>query len=117
MEYVGDESGPAPPLSSVRLDPEEAQRLFARLMRNIELALACDRVHGDLSAFNVLYLDGDLRIIDFPQAVDPRFNHSAAALLERDIDRLCRYFARFGVGEAPDVLARRLWSRFLRSEL
>ena len=59
-------------------------------MRNVELMLAYDRVHGDLSAYNVLYRDGEVRIIDFPQAVDPRFNSNALYLLERDIEHLCR---------------------------
>ncbi|HEX5480302.1 MAG TPA: RIO1 family regulatory kinase/ATPase [Dehalococcoidia bacterium] len=117
MEYLGDEDEPARMLSDVRPSPDEARTLFERLMRNIELMLTCDRVHGDLSPFNVLYYRGDVRIIDFPQAVDARFNQNALPLLERDIDRLCAYFRRFGVESDPWRLAHGLWSRFLRSEL
>lgn len=118
MEYVGDEDEPAPPLSSVRLDRTEAERVFGIVMRNIELALANDRVHGDLSAFNVLYRDdGLVRIIDFPQAVDARFNSNALTLLERDIDNLLSYFARQGVDADGYRIAHNLWSRFLRAEL
>jgi RIO kinase 1 len=117
MEYVGDENDPAPMLAGVRFEPAEAQRVFARLMRNVELALANDRVHGDLSAYNVLYRDGDVRIIDFPQAVDPRFNSNALTLLERDIERLADHFARFGVEAGAHRISRELWGRFLRSEL
>ncbi|MEX2247871.1 MAG: RIO1 family regulatory kinase/ATPase [Dehalococcoidia bacterium] len=117
MEYIGDEDSPAPPLSSVRLDDQEAREVFERLMQDIELMLACDRVHGDLSPFNVLY-DGERAvIIDFPQAVDPRSNHSALELLERDIDRICAYFERLGVAADARRLSRDLWGRFLRSEL
>ena len=79
--------------------------------------LACDRIHGDLSAFNVLYREGDVRIIDFPQAVDPRFNSSALTLLERDVDRICEYASRRGVGADGARIVRDLWSRFLRSEV
>src|SRR5437773_2782739 len=71
MEYIGDEKWPAPPLSSVRLQPGEARPLFDRLMQNVELMLSQDVVHGDLSAFNVLYWEGKATIIDFPQAVSP----------------------------------------------
>ena len=117
MEYLGDEDEPARMLSDVRPSPDEARTLFDRLMRNIELMLACDRVHGDLSPFNVLYHRGDVRIIDFPQAVDARFNPNALPLLERDIDRICAYFRRFGVESDPWRLAHGLWSRFLRSDL
>lgn len=117
MEYVGDDETPAPMLAGVRFEAAEARRVFARLMRNVELALANDRVHGDLSAYNVLYHDGDVRIIDFPQAVDPRFNSSALTLLEGDVERLCQYFGRFGVEADGRRIARELWGRFLRSEL
>ncbi len=117
MEYIGDEDGPAPPLANARLGRDEALRVFGVLMRNVEMMLACDRVHGDLSAYNVLYRDGDVRIIDFPQAVDARFNSQALTLLERDIDNLCRYFGRAGLEADPYRLARGLWARFLRSEL
>lgn len=117
MEYVGDEDAPAPMLSAVRLDPPDARRVFARLIWNVETALACDRVHGDLSAYNVLYHGGEIRIIDFPQAVDPRFNSSALSLLERDIERLCTHFVRLGVDADARRISRDLWGRFLRSEL
>ncbi len=59
MEYVGGGPGaPAPLLREVALTREEAQPLFERVLRNIELWLACDRVHGDLSAYNMLYWEG-----------------------------------------------------------
>lgn len=117
MEFLGTEDEPAPPLASVRLERAEAERIFDVLMRNVELMLARDRIHGDLSPYNVLYRDGDVRIIDFPQAVDPRFNSNALSLLERDIDNLCRYFARHGVDADGWRISRDLWSRFLRSEI
>jgi RIO kinase 1 len=117
MAYAGDEDGPAPPLVQAHLARDEAQRVFDNLLRNIELMLACDRVHGDLSAYNVLYQAGRLWIIDFPQAVDPRFNASAQTLLERDIDRTCAWAERYGVIADAGAIARRLWGRFLRSEL
>jgi len=117
MEYVGDGEQVAPRLSEVDLDPEQAQPLFDGLMRNVELALACDRIHGDLSAFNVLYWQGAATVIDFAQAVDPRHNHELYALLERDIDRLYRYFARYGAVADPGALAADLWTRYLCGEL
>lgn len=117
MEYVGEDGAPAQMLSDVRLEGDDARRTFERLMRNIELMLACDRVHGDLSPYNVLYHDGDMRIIDFPQAVDARFNPNALALLERDADRICAYFRRCGVESDAWRIAHELWGRFLRSEL
>ena len=117
MEYIGDEDAPAAPLANTRIDRAEAERVFGVLMHQVEMMLACDRIHGDLSAYNVLYRNGDVRIIDFPQAVDARFNSNALSLLERDIDNLCGHFARLGVQADGYRIARALWARFLRSEL
>src|SRR5690606_23329385 len=81
MEYFGDEEEAAQQLNRVRLDPAEAAPLFQRVMNNVELFLAMNRVHGDLSPHYILYWQGELRIIDFPQATDPRFNRHAHDLL------------------------------------
>ncbi len=118
MEYIGGEPGaPAPLLREVTLGRDEATPLFERVMRNIELWLMCDRVHGDLSAYNMLYWDGAITIIDFAQAVDPRYNLAVGDLLARDITRVCQYFARFGVEADAAALANDLWLRYLRAEL
>ncbi len=117
MEYIGNYQQPAPMLNSISLAPDETQKLFDLLMRNIELWLTCDRVHADLSAFNVLYWEGSVKVIDFPQSVDPRFNPNAFSLLSRDIRNLCRYFMRQGLEADPTMLAEELWTRFMRAEL
>jgi RIO kinase 1 len=117
MEYIGDDDGPAPALANVRLSADEARRVWSAVLRNIEMLLACDRVHGDLSAFNILYWRDTPVVIDFPQAVDARFNQSALSLLERDIDRVAAHFARMGVQVDGWRIARDLWGRFIRSEL
>jgi RIO kinase 1 len=111
MEYFGGPRMPAPLLRDVRLDRDEAEHLFGRLMRNVELMLAQGRIHGDLSAYNVLYWEGDIRIIDFPQAVDPYENAEAYAIFERDVTRLCQYFARQGISSEPRAIAAELWAR------
>jgi RIO kinase 1 len=114
MDYVGDDDGPAPPLKNVQLTTEEAEMLCARLLDNVQLWLACNIVHGDLSPFNVLYHLGDPVVIDFPQSVDPRFNGNAFTLLVRDIDNLARYFGRFGVHRDAFALAESYWAAWER---
>lgn len=111
MEYFGLEQTPAPLLQEVSLDRAEARELFERLLYNVELMLAHGRVHGDLSAFNVLYWDGDIRLIDFPQAIHTRDNPEAFAIFQRDVVRLCQYFTRQGVASDPRALAAELWAR------
>jgi RIO kinase 1 len=111
MEYIGEQEWPAPTLIHVNLQREEARRLFDRMVHNMELMLEQDLVHADLSAYNVLYWEGDIKIIDFPQAVDPFVNPDAFSLFARDVKRVCQYFARYGVATDPDALARDLWAR------
>lgn len=117
MEYLGDDEDPAPNLTNLDFDGEDAQQHFDDIVRNIELMLSCDRIHGDLSPYNVLYHDSRVRIIDVPQAVDARFNPNALDLLDRDIENICRYFAQFGVQADGWRISRGLWARYLRSAL
>lgn len=117
MEYVGDVDSAAPKLKEVELPTEEIRPLFNRVMRNIELWLAHNLVHGDLSAYNVLYWDGAVTVIDFPQAVDPRMNGNAFDLLQRDVANICHYWSEYGVKSDAARIAQHLWRRFLRSEL
>jgi RIO kinase 1 len=117
MAYLGDADEPAPRLNEVTLVPSEAQPLFEQLLRNVELFLAHDRIHGDLSAYNILYWQGAASIIDFAQAVDPRYNETIYPLLERDIERICHYFAPYGVVADPQAIASDMWLRYLTGEL
>jgi RIO kinase 1 len=117
MEFVGAEDGPAPQLRELRPDCAEASRLFERLMWNIELFLANNVIHADLSAYNVLVRDGSPCIIDLPQAIDPRTNANACDLLSRDVRNLCRHFARLDVAADADRLSADLWQKFMRARL
>lgn len=112
MTLVGDAYQSAPTLHEVALEHDEARYLFDRMLENIELMLRHNVVHGDLSAFNVLYWEGDITMIDFPQAVDPNVNRNARSLFERDVTRICEYFARQGVTRDSKALAKKLWHKY-----
>jgi RIO kinase 1 len=109
MDYIGDEAFAAPTLNTVRLEQEEAQRLYLRVMRNIRLMLEKGIVHGDLSAYNVLYWQGRITLIDFPQVIAPGSHRSAYQIFSRDVRRTCEYFSRQGVKTDPVGLAAELW--------
>jgi len=69
--------------------------------------------HGDLSAFNLLWWEGELVFIDFPQAVDLATNPSGLDFLHRDVLNVCRWFARRGVErDAEEVFADLLSAAF-----
>jgi RIO kinase 1 len=110
MEFIGDLDLAAPTLNSVTLDPDEAYTLFERVIRNVDLLLSKDRVHGDLSAYNILYWDGKITLIDFPQVVSPEMNPAAWNIFLRDVTRVCQYFNTQGVKANPQKLASELWT-------
>jgi RIO kinase 1 len=109
MEYFGEWGSVAPQLQNVQLGAHEVGPIFGQILDNVEIMLDQDRVHGDLSAYNVLYWEGKVQVIDFPQAVDPMDNPDAYALFCRDLERIYAYFAPYGVRCDTRHLARKMW--------
>lgn len=110
MEFIGDRGTSAPPLNHILLEREEAKPLFERVIHNIDIMLSKDRIHGDLSAYNILYWDGGIRIIDFPQVVIPESNPASWRIFQRDVQRVCQYFSAQGVRADAGGLAADLWT-------
>ncbi len=124
MGYVGDAFGAAPTLNEVRLEAEEVLPLFRKTLDNISLMLEYGRIHGDLSAYNILYWNGDITLIDFPQVVNStvskethfrgsRVNPDAYQILGRDIQRICDFFMRQGVRCDPQQILDEMWAQFV----
>ena len=116
MEYMGDARMAAPVLHSVTLEPAERQPLFAEVMRNITLMLKHELVHGDLSAFNILYWEGKVSLIDFPQVTMAVSNRNAYKIFLRDVTRVCEYFRGQGIATNPTAMAEKLWWDYIGVE-
>jgi RIO kinase 1 len=98
MEFIGDESGnPAPRISDLHLEEDEAEEAFRQAVRNLQLIVSSGRVHGDYSTFNILWHADRAVVIDFPQVMELRNNRNAHAFLERDVHSLCKSFQKQGV--------------------
>ena len=117
MSFHGGARMPAPTLNQVSLEPGEASRVFQEVLRNVELMLRLELVHGDLSAYNILYWEGEITLIDFPQVVNLYSNDNAYFILERDIQRTCEYFAQQGVPCDPDAVLGELWYLYGHGDL
>lgn len=117
MEFAGTGDTPATQLQRAQLDPAEVHAVFERLIWNVEVFLRSHWVHGDLSAFNILYAAGQIWIIDFPQTVDARTNPHAQRLLRRDLRNLETHFRKYGVGFDSGERAGSLWRRYGLAEL
>ncbi len=127
MGYIGDDNMAAPTLSQVSLEQGEANRLFQVVVENIELMLQDGRIHGDLSAYNILYWQGEITFIDFPQVTNAHVsrethmfgsavNPDAEFILERDITRVCEYFQKQGVHCDPKRIMDHLWYTYVAKD-
>jgi RIO kinase 1 len=106
MELIGEGGHPAPPLKDVALDPDEARRVFEKIVEYISLLYSrAGLIHADLSEFNVLY-DGEPAVIDMGQSVT--LDHPMAKkFLERDIVNITRYFQKkYGLGSEEEIWAK-----------
>ena len=118
MAYIGDGAMAAPTLNEVDLERDEAEALLAEVVRNVEVMLRHGVIHGDLSAYNILYwaedddAPGKITLIDFPQVVNIVANSKADYILHRDIKRVCEHFQRRGVRCNPDDIAAQLWYQY-----
>lgn len=118
MSYVGDDSLAAPRLHEHRASgPGELEDLLEQVLGAVERMLYRNVIHGDLSAYNLLVWAGEVVVIDFPQAVDPRKNRHARALLERDLQRVGEHFERAGLRRPWGRIAADLWTSWEFADL
>ena len=100
MEFIGDESGPAPQLKDVVLeDPTETYDEVISFI--IDGWKDAHLVHGDLSEYNILMSDGQPIMIDVGQAMTTD-NYNAKDLLERDIRNINAFFRKRGADVIED---------------
>ena len=77
---------------------------WEQLRESVRLVTEAGYVHADLSAFNVLWWDDAVWLIDFPQAVDVTINPHAFEYLYRDLGNVGHWFARHGEPFVVDEL-------------
>ena len=97
MEFIGDESRAAPLLAQARLSGEELESAWQQLVGSVVALTMAGLVHADLSAYNLLWWQGRLIVIDLPQAVEFTTNTDAFELLHRDVANVGEWFGRRGV--------------------
>jgi RIO kinase 1 len=96
MEFIGDESQAAPKLVQARLSGSEVASAWEQLLASLRALTDGGLVHADLSAYNLLWWEGRLVVIDLPQAVEFTTNTDAYELLHRDVANVGEWFTRHG---------------------
>jgi RIO kinase 1 len=103
MEFIGDERQAAQKLAQARLSADEIGSAWKQLLASLQALTGAGLVHADLSAYNLLWWQGRLVLIDLPQAVEFTTNTDAYDLLHRDVANVGAWFGRHGL--AVDVEA------------
>lgn len=114
MQLVVDDEGmPAPRLSDLTLTAQQANAIHEDLFEQVKRLLSCHRIHGDLSAYNVLMGSAGPTIIDMPQVIDSAANLQAEPFLVRDVRNFTEYLARFDPSLMAMALAgKSMWRHY-----
>jgi RIO kinase 1 len=96
MELVVDANGvPASRLADFTFSPEQAAAHHLDIFLQVKALLETGRIHGDLSAYNVLMAAQGPTIIDMPQVVEASKNNNARHILMRDLRNVTEHLSRF----------------------
>jgi RIO kinase 1 len=115
MRFIGDGFEPAPQLRNVQL--EDPELVLDQILDDYLLMYRdVNYVHGDLSAYNILWWNDRPWIIDMPQAckVGPWSDmKSIVSLLRRDIVNVLTYFKKYGVRRDTDAIINVFLSEYI----
>lgn len=108
VELIGSAEEAAPRLVHARLAPPALAEAWTQVVEAMHAMVRCGVVHGDLSPYNILWHDGRITVIDFPQSVDPIAHPEGMSLLQRDVANVAGWFGRRGVRCDADEIFRDL---------
>ena len=118
MELItGADGEVAPRLNDITMSAEQAVKDHATVMNFVLRMMCVGLVHGDLSEFNVLQDEVGPVIIDLPQAVNAAANNNAKSMLQRDVNNMTEYYARFAPELADTHYAEEIWDLHEKGEL
>ena len=113
MEYIGDRAQAAPTLARLRPRGPLLEVIWNQLVVNLGRVVAAGFAHGDLSAYNLLWWEHELWMIDFPQAIDIAANPMGLDFLHRDVLNITAWFARQGLERDPEELFAQLLAELI----
>src|SRR4029077_18998012 len=97
LEYIGSDVQAAPRLAQARLSRDTLSNAWTQMCESVRLVVEAGYAHADLSAYNALWWNERLWLIDFPQAVDLVQSPHGFDLLHRDALNVATWFASKGI--------------------
>jgi len=106
MEQINSGKEVAPKLKDSYI--EDPQKMFDKIVFYLrKMYHEANLVHGDLSEYNILNMDGEPVIIDISQST-PLNTTNADELLRRDIKNLLNFFRKMGIKTTESELYEHL---------
>lgn len=96
LEFIGDTRQAAPQLAQARIAGQDLVEAANQIIAGLHKIVGAGFVHGDLSAYNLLWWDRQIWFIDLPQAVDLAANPQGLNYLHRDVVNICEWLTRRG---------------------
>jgi len=103
LQFIGRDGKAAPKLRDADLSAAQLESAYSQCVATmLSLYQKCSLVHCDLSEYNLLWLKGELWLIDLAQGVD-REHPNAFVFLQRDCKSVSDYFRSKGVSGVLSV--------------
>lgn len=94
MGFVGKDRWPAPKLKDAELSQSKAREIYREVVVTMwRMYNKCKLIHADLSEFNMLYLNGEIWIIDVSQSVE-HDHPQALEFLRKDCTNITDFFKK-----------------------
>ncbi len=96
LEFIGDSSMAAPQLAQAHVEGDALAGAASQIIDGLHGMVRAGFVHGDLSAYNLLWWEERVWFIDLPQAVDLAANPQGLNYLHRDVTNVTAWLNRRG---------------------
>jgi RIO kinase 1 len=115
LQFIGDRRRAAPQLAQARLSEAELAVAIDQIVDGLHTMVRAGFVHGDLSAYNLLWWQAEIWFIDLPQAIDLAANPQGLNYLHRDVVNVTEWINRRGGPAGLTVDAEELFAELVAS--
>ena len=115
LEFIGTREQAAPQLAQARLSGRELAQALEQIVEGLHRMVGTGFVHGDLSAYNILWWRDQVWFIDLPQAIDLATNPQGLNYLHRDVLNIAEWINRRGAPDGVTIEGEELFAELVAS--